>query len=75
MGSATISDAEAHDLVMKRFETMTREEWQARLDAAAEVFGRHKPVVDKGTRNGSHPNSPKTSKKPSAKSAVEVIAG
>ena len=40
MSSARISDAEAHELVMKRWETRTREEWQKILDDTAEKFGR-----------------------------------
>ena len=41
MDAPKISDEAAHELVMKRIETMTREEWQAWLDHVAEVFGPH----------------------------------
>jgi len=74
MGSAKISDAEAHELVMKRIGTMTREEWQARLDAAAKVFGRDAAAVAESGRNGAHPSTAKNPKKSSAKAATKAVA-
>jgi hypothetical protein len=57
MHAARISDAEAHELVMKRIETMTREEWQVWLDHVDEVFSRVEAPVSQCGSNGSHPKS------------------
>jgi hypothetical protein len=74
MSTTKLSDAEVHALVIERIGTMTREEWQARLDAAAKVFGRDEATVGTGVRNGSHPKSSKASKS-SPKVATEVVLG
>jgi hypothetical protein len=62
--SNKMSDAEAHELVMRRMEARSREEWQALLDATRDVFDRQESIELNG-RNGS---AAKATKKPASKS-------
>ena len=54
MGRTTLKDAEAHELVMKRFDAMTHDDWQARVAAAKAVFDRQEAEERAYSRNGSH---------------------
>ena len=45
MSTTKLTDAEVHDLVIQRIRSRTREEWQARLNEAAALFGRDEETV------------------------------
>jgi hypothetical protein len=72
MSSDTLSDAEAHELVIQRIRSMTREEAQWWLDHVAEVFGPDEPPIATRVANGTRPRPRKLPKAPSPKSAAEV---
>ena len=61
--STIISDADAHELVMERFDSMTREEWQARLDEAAAAFDRQEEAEAALRQTQATKQSPAASKK------------
>lgn len=63
MSDTKFTDDEVHELVIQRIKSMTREEWQTRLDAAAGAFGRKEPAVTTQDHNGSRAKSGKQSKK------------
>ena len=69
MNTTEISDAEAHALVLERFENMTREEAQGWLDHVAQVFGRDAAPVGATSLNGSVKRSTKSRNKSTPKAA------
>jgi hypothetical protein len=73
MSSKPLSDAELHDAIMARQATLSREEWQERIDAANEAFDRQEAVELAVARNGAHPKSRKASRE-SSQTAAEIIA-
>jgi len=75
MSNTEISDAEAHALVLKRFETMTREEAQGWLDHVTKVFGPQDATSAKSLQSTPRLKTSKVSKKSPRKTAAKVAAG
>jgi len=75
MSNTEISDAEAHALVLKRFETMTREEAQGWLDHVSKVFGPQDVSSAKSPHGTPRLKTSKASKKLPRKTAAKVAAG
>jgi len=72
MSSKEITDAEAHELVIARQSSLTREEWQARLDQVAKRFGHGEPAVSMAARNGFRKKPTNSSHKVAKEVAKEV---
>ena len=68
MNNTEISDAEAHALVLNRFEAMTHEEAQGWLDHVAKVFGPQNATSAKSPQSAPRLKTSKASKKITAKS-------
>ena len=75
MSNTEISDAEAHALVLKRFETMTHEEAQGWLDHIAKVFGTTDATSAKSPQNTPRLKTSTAPKKSPRKTAAKVAAG
>ena len=73
MGRTTLTDSEAHELVMKRFDAMTHDDWQARIAAAKAAFDSQEAEERGYSRNGSHvkPEAAHTR----AQKVTEVVVG
>ena len=75
MIKAKLSDAEVHDLVIQSIKSMTREEWQTRLDAAAAAFDRQEADETGVAHKGSRVKSAKATKTSTPRPVAEVVAG
>jgi hypothetical protein len=62
MSNRKLSDEEVQQLVVEGIRSMTREEWQTRIDATNEAFDRQDLTERARARNGSLAKSPKMSK-------------
>jgi hypothetical protein len=69
MSAKQLTDAEVHELVIERQASLTREEWQERLDRVAKRFGTYVPAPESSVLNGSHKKSAKRSSKAIANAA------
>jgi hypothetical protein len=67
MGTVKRQHEDVVSSVIERMETMTREEWQERLDRVAERFQSERPVSTNGTsQNGTHAQKSSTVAKSAA---------
>jgi hypothetical protein len=66
MSAKQLTDAEVHELVIARQASLTREEWQERLDRVAKRFGTYVPPAESTILNGSHTKHAKRSVKSTA---------
>jgi hypothetical protein len=62
MSNRKLSDEEVQPLVLEGIRSMTREEWQARIDATKDAFDRQEAAERAYARNGSLQRSPKKAK-------------